>query len=91
MAAATNDSEVMLHEVTLHGVTSTVKQAFKNNRPAFVNKILVCIANRFDDLQRVDAMKGVNLLNYIVWPIDTAAFDTFGDKCQHWRITSNHC
>ena len=25
-------------------------------------------------------MKGVNLLNYIVWPIDTAAFDTFGDS-----------
>ena len=24
-------------------------------------------------------MKGVRLLNFTLWPIDTAAFDTFGD------------
>lgn len=53
-------------------------QAFKKNRPALVDKIVACAANRFDDLQN-DVMKGVNLLNFILWPVDSDAFDTFGD------------
>ena len=72
-------SEVMFRKTKLTGVSTTVQHALKNNRPLLVDKMLACVTNRFDDLHSIDAMKGVRLLNFVSWPIDTPAFDTFGD------------
>ena len=79
VAAATCEGEVVFHKTKLSGVSTAVQQAFKNNRAPLVDKMLACVTNCFDDLQTIDAMKGVRLLNFTLWPIDTAAFDTFGD------------
>ena len=82
-------SEVMFRKTKLTGVSTTVQHAFKNNRPLLVDKMLACVTNRFDDLHSIDAMKGVRLLNFVSWPIDTPAFDTFGDL--EVSLLSNHC
>lgn len=76
VAAATCEGEAVFCKTKLSGVSTAVRQAFKNNRAPLVNKMFT---NRFDDLQTIDAIKGVRLLNFTLWPIDTAAFDTFGD------------
>ena len=77
VTVATCEGEVMFRKTKLTGVSGAIQQAFKNSRPPLVHKLLECVANRFDDLQTIDAMKGVRLLNFALWPIDTAAFDIY--------------
>ena len=69
----------MFRKTKLSGVSTAVQQALKNNRAPLVDKMLACVTNRFDDLQTIDAMKGVRLLNFNLWPIDTAALHASGD------------
>lgn len=76
VAAATCDGKVVFHKAKLTGVSAAIQQAFKNNWPVLVDKMLEC---HFDDLQTIDAMKGVRLLDFMKWPIDTAFFELFGD------------
>ena len=45
----------MFRKTKLTGVSTTVQQAFKNNRPLLVDKTLACVTNRFDDLHSIDA------------------------------------
>lgn len=61
VAAATCEGEVMFCKTKLTGVSAAIQQAFKNNRPPLVDKMLACVTNRFNDFQTIDAMKGVRL------------------------------
>ena len=79
VAAAVDDSEVVFRKLKLNGVSAAVQQGFKKNRPVLIDKMLACVMDRFNDLQTIDAMKGVRLLDFMLWPIDTAAFEVFGD------------
>lgn len=69
IAAATCEGEVMFRKIKLTGVSLATQQAFKNNWPLLV-EMLACVANRFDDLQTMDAMKGVHLLNFALCMAD---------------------
>ena len=80
LIAATNcESGITFRGVKLNGVSSVVQQAFKNSRSTLVNKVSECVKDRFDDLETMDIMKGVRILDFKMWPMETAAFETFGD------------
>ena len=70
----------MFRKMKLTGVSAPIHQALKNNRPPLVDKMFACVTNHSDDLQtKKGTMKGVHLLNFALWPIDTAAFVIFCD------------
>jgi len=78
--STSSGSVVMYRKTQLSRVNQQVQEAFKRNRPLLIDKMLECVANRFDDLQNLDAMKGVNILSVPLWPTGKPDFETYGNS-----------